>query len=176
MSISHSVRWQSFLPWNDLPPDLVSWLREPHSLTLRCQRAFQSFAVQLVFQGRGLVLDQANQSRQSQIREVVLLTDGAPFIFAHSRISNGSRGRLSCWLRGLGRRSLGSLLFRHPGFQRGKLQFARLDARDALFQAALPYLSVRTKPQFLYARRCEHRLGQQSVWVTEVFVGLAGFA
>ena len=170
------AQWRSCQSWSSLTPQLVSWLREKGSLTQRGQRSFARFSVSPVFQGhaRGLLPASSLVPMVLPVREVLLLGNGEPFIFAHSLLSGQTRGPLARWLRGLGSRSLGSLLFRHPGFCRQGLVFRRLDQRDPLYQNCLSYLPAsswihQSKPH-LWARCCEHRFGQQSVWVAEVFL------
>ena len=51
--------------------------------------------------------------------------------------------------------------------KRGKLEFLRLNARHPLYRLAAPWAAG--APQ-LWARRSEHRLGQQVLCVTEVFL------
>lgn len=161
-----------------LDPHLRSWLSEPDSLTTRCQRACRDFRVRLLRyeQGRPLADESAACARGRQpawVREVVLECDGRPVIFAHTTLSTGTRGRLSRWMAGLGTRSLGSLLFAFPGFQRGVIEFCRLDKRHPLFQRASA--SGLAGP-VLWARRSRHRLGAQEVLVTEVFLpAILGF-
>jgi len=88
-------------------------------------------------------------------------------IFAHTVLPAAPRGVLSRWFAGLGGRSLGSLLFAHPGFVRGPLAFARIDRRHPLYARAEAALG--TSPRHFLARRCAHRFGGQRVVVTEVF-------
>lgn len=167
-------RWQGFVPRPNLSPELRSWLLEPGSLTQRGLRTFGRFGVTPVFQGWAPQRDQlgARFYQHAYVREVILRADTAPFIVAHTVLEvHGHHGPLKRWLRGLGSRSLGSLLFQHPGFQRGRLQFARLDARDALYQLCRE--QIPNLPPQCWARRCTHRLGKQAVRVTEIFVSLA---
>jgi chorismate--pyruvate lyase len=103
----------------------------------------------------------------ARIREVALECDGVPVIFAHTSLPAASRGRLSRWFGRLGNRSLGSLLFVHPGFRRGGIEFLRLDRRHPLYQRAA---ALGTSGKYLWARRSLHRLGRQQVVVTEVFL------
>lgn len=160
----------------NLSPRLVSWLREPGSLTRRCQTQFQSFEVRPCFQGMGQ--DRLLDSTEKRVRkrEVLLWVDQQAFIFAQSVLGGQERGPLSRWLKGLGRRSLGTLLFQHPGFQRGPLQYFRLDSRHALYHACLQALPdcdwAATRPPILWARCCEHRFGRQTIRVTEVFLAV----
>lgn len=166
------LRWRACLPGVALDPALRDWLREPGSLTARLQRQ-GTFQLQLLRQCRG----RAHADEFSAVgvpargrcwlREVLLHRDGRPVIFAHTVLPAAPRGVLCRWLARLGGRSLGSLLFAHPGFRRGALSYARIDAHHPLHARAAAALGVQV-PYFL-ARRCVHRFGRQSVLVTEVF-------
>ncbi|AXS79248.1 chorismate lyase [Dechloromonas sp. HYN0024] len=165
-------KWRSCLSGGAIDAALASWLREPGSLTARCQRHCRQFRVRLLRYEKGWPLaDEGlsmNLSRQpAWIREVVLTCDGVPVIFAHTTLATAGRGRLSRWLARLGSQSLGSLLFSHPGFHRGAIEFRRLDRRHPLYQRAAVLGAV---SDTLWARRSLHRLCGQQVLVTEVFL------
>lgn len=147
---------------------LASWLREPDSLTARCQRNCAQFRVRLLRTGWiKAIADEPASRGLIRGREVVLECDGRPVIFAHSVLLTASKGRLPRWLAGLAGRSLGSLLFTHPGFKREPLAFRRLDTRHPLFLRAAAWAPGAAE---LWARRSVHRLGAQSLCVTEVFL------
>ena len=151
---------------------LRSWLTESGSLTARCQRASGNFRIRVVAYGKGRPLaDEVPVARLSRVREVLLECDGVPVIFAHTTLSTASNGRLTRWLARLGSRSLGSLLFAHPGFRRGPIEYCRLDRRDPLFRRAAVWGDA---TPCLWARRSAHRLGGQAVLVTEVFLPAIG--
>ncbi|PKO37997.1 MAG: chorismate lyase [Betaproteobacteria bacterium HGW-Betaproteobacteria-6] len=165
-------KWRARPTGGALDADLASWLTEPGSLTARCQRNCRQFRVRLLRYEKGRALaDEGLRLEQSRhpawIREVALECDGVPVIFAHTTLSTVSNGRLSRWLARLGSNSLGSLLFTHPGFKRGDIEFRRLDPRHPLFQRAA---ALGVAGDTLWARRSLHRLGGQQVLVTEVFL------
>lgn len=162
-----STRWRASLAARLTDPVLRSWLTEPHSLTARCQRHCRHFAVRLLASGRARPLADESGARHARVREVLLECDGVPVIFAHTTLSTAARGRLSRWLGRLGSRSLGSLLFAHPGFRRGPIEFCRLDARDPLYRRAAAFAPLAGQ---LWARRSRHWLDGQPVLVTEVFL------
>jgi chorismate--pyruvate lyase len=168
-------RWRSGLFPSPLDPRLASWLTETGSLTARCVAATRQFRIRLLSQGQGQPLpDEAEAFRlrrglRARVREVLLECDGVPVIYAHTVLPLASRGRLARWLAGLGSRSLGSLLFTHPGFGRGPIEFRRLDRRDPLFKRAARATAVEGG-QSLWARRSAHCLDGQTVLVTEVFL------
>lgn len=153
-----------------------SWLLEPGSLTARCQAACDAFRVRLLAGGlRRPWIDEAvffslRAGQRARSREVLLECDGVPVIFAHTVLPLRPRGRLGGWLAGLGERSLGSLLFAHPGFCRGPIEFLRIDRRHPLFRRVLEAAALPAGTRSLWARRSAHRLGAQTVLVTEVFL------
>lgn len=155
-------------------PDAVlrSWLREPASLTRRCQQHCRDFRVRLLRFDVDRPLAAAGVFPEiarglAVVREVALECDGVPVIFAHTTLARAPRGRLGRWLARLGSRSLGSLLFAFPGFRRGEIEFLRLDERHPLYRRAAALGEV---GRYLWARRSAHRLGAQYVVVTEVFL------
>lgn len=163
-------RWRSRLAKLGCSPVVRSWLTEPGSLTARCQRGCERFAVRLLAFGKDRPLsDEAveNSPGLAWVREVALECDGVPVIFAHTTLPAAGNGRLTCWMARLGNRSLGSLLFRYPGFSRGAIEFLRLDVRHPLYVRAARVAKV---PPQLWARRSWHALGGQRVLVTEVFL------
>lgn len=170
------MRWQA----RQLRPRLSSiqndWLREPASLTARCQRQWPNFRLRLLAFGPAPALADWPRRRwpKTLAREVLLEGNGEPLIFARTELPAPRRGRLLRWLHGLGERSLGSLLFSHPGFIRGPIVSRRLDARHPLYHRALATAGLPTQaPAELWARRCWHHFGSQRVLVCEVFLPAA---
>ncbi len=105
-------------------------------------------------------------------REVLLLCDGLPTVWAHSVIDAAAlRGRWR-WLAGLGNRPLGEALFRDPQVRRGPLSFRRLRAPDPRYLGAAAELSARglSVPRALWARRSVFVAGGRQLLVTEVFL------
>jgi chorismate--pyruvate lyase len=168
-------------PWRSRllrTPDNVAfipWLRDRGSLTARIQ-ARGRFAVRVLRQGFGLPT--ADEARllgiepgvRAWVREVALHCDEQRVVFAHTVLPYRPRGPLQLWLARLGSRSLGALLFSHPGFRRGKINYKRLDERHTLFASALGALQLEeVEAGRLWARRSHFRFGAQSVLVTEVF-------
>ena len=152
-----------------------TWLTDPGSLTWRLQ-TLGSISVKLLNQGLAHpTADEAAElglkhTHLAWTREVALLVDDRPMVFAHTILPRRPRGPLIRWLERLGNRSLGALLFAHPGFQRGRLAARRLDRRHTLFQSAANALQITDKPhRELWARRSRFTFGAQSILVTEIF-------
>jgi chorismate--pyruvate lyase len=150
----------------------LSWLRDRGSLTLRIQSRGK-FAVRLLRQGQAKpTRDEAMllgmpAGTLARVREVALVCDGIEVAFAHTVMPCRPRGSLTRWLARLGNRSLGSLLFSHPGFIRGAIGFKCLDLRHPLFRPAQHVIGGDAST--LWARRSLFVFGEQSVLVTEVF-------
>ena len=151
----------------------ISWLRDPGSLTARLQRK-GAFSIHLRAQGLGFpTRDEALELGISEhcyvwVREVSLLIDGQPVVFAHTILPTFPRGPLTRWLARLGSRSLGSMLFSHPEFSRGRLTARRLDSRHPLHARSADALQLPMESR-LWARRSRFDFGRQSILVTEVF-------
>ena len=168
--MKHRPRWQAQLIANRPGRPLSDWLREPDSLTARCLRHCRSFRVHVLRQAKARPLaDEAGRCRLP-VREVLLECDGVPVIFAHSVLSTARSGRLGRWFSRLGSRSLGSLLFTHPGFRRGPIEFMRIDRHHPLHRRVCAACAMSGEAPAFWARRSRHHLGDGSVLVTEVFL------
>jgi len=151
-----------------------AWLIDDGSLTARLQQRYRDFSV------KTFMVKHAKPSQEESgllhmpnaasvlIREVLLYGNGRPVVFAHSILPRSSlRGE---W-RGLGRlgnKPLGATLFANPKVKRTPLNFKKLAAQHALYQAATRGLTE--KPEYLWARRSVFSLNCANILVTEVFL------
>lgn len=150
------------------------WLHDHGSLTRRIQQHCKLFSVQPLRSGLARVAhDEAallgfNSSRFAFSREVFLCADGQPVVFAHSTCSlHHSNGAWRA-MRGLGNRSLGTLLFTHPLVLRHPLHFKSLQSHHPLYTRAVRVLGY--QPDRLWARRSLFSLHNAPLLVTEVFL------
>ena len=159
----------------EVPEPVLRWLLDRASLTRRIQSACPGcFRVEVLFQG--WVRPQHNETRELDmrtassgfVREVHLLCDGRPWVFARTVIPRatltGSRRRLTR----LKSRPLGALLFADPSMQRGPVEIARLSPCDKLYPAAIRHLTLR--PETIWGRRSLFRLGGKPLLVSEIFL------
>jgi chorismate--pyruvate lyase len=187
------TRWHRVVP---ALPGQRAWLTGEGSLTQRLKRASGRFEVVRLAQRRGGASSdevdcirprssggpglqgQRNVRRGAPrrldvlAREVLLVCDGSPTVFAHSVIDAAAlRGRWR-WLAGLGSRPLGEALFRDPQVRRGPLRFRQLRAPDRRYLRAAAELSARglPVPHVLWARRSVFGAGGRQLLVTEVFL------
>ena len=164
--------------WTTPPPSAHDpyrpWLGDRGSLTARIAARCREFHVQRVFQGlRRPHCDEAalvglHSGRLAHVREVVLLADDVPVVFAHSivppedlRGAWRSLGRLGC-------RPLASALFANPRVLRAPLEYQRIARRHPLLECVAESGLV-ARPT-LWARRSLFYLGTRPLLVTEVFL------
>ncbi|MFT4612885.1 MAG: chorismate--pyruvate lyase [Bacteroidia bacterium] len=154
-----------------LPGQHRPWLTDDGSLTARLvslgrgpfsvQRLYQGWQVPQLSEQRLLDLP---QRQLALIREVALLVGGTPLVFARSVFPVTSlEGRLG-HLRRLQNRSLGAILFRHPGMQRSPFELARLPGDSAY----LPNHLHQANPA--WGRRSRFDIAGKSLLVSEVFL------
>lgn len=164
--------------WNSLTlscdPALRSWLHNHGSLTQRIQQRCEKFTVLPVRSGLArIAFDEAAllgiaPHSLAYSREVFLYADGKPVVFAHSTCApQHLRGAWRA-MRGLGNRSLGSLLFTHPLVARQPLHYRALHGSHRLYQRASGML--KNPPPILHARRSLFHLHGAPLLVTEVFL------
>jgi chorismate lyase len=176
--------WRPTLSSRD--PVLRRWLSLDGSLTAAVRSVSLGFCVRLLDQGwRKPCPDEARLvgvpvRERVWTREVLLGDAGkggdekfAPLVFAHSVVAAGDLAAWP-WLRGLGNRPLGEVLFQHHGVQRGALAYRRLDARHPLYHSAAAFfgdaVGIETVPPMLWARRSIFTRHGGPLLVSEVFL------
>lgn len=103
------------------------------------------------------------------VREVYLLGQGTPCVFAHSVMPRAAmRSRLHT-LKRIGQRPLGEALFANPRIKRGAMQFAKLSIQHPWVRM-LSMQTAQPHPQPLWARRSLFQLRRAKLLVTEVFL------
>lgn len=154
--------------------DVRHWLVDEASLTLRLQLRYADFYVQPLFQNREKpITDEANllgfkQPTTMQVREVLLIGDNQPVVFAHSVLPDTSLRGDWCQLGKLGNKPLGEALFKNPRVIRAPLSYKKLTINDVLYRKAIKHLI--NPPVYLWARRSIFRLNCAKILVTEVFL------
>lgn len=154
---------------------LRPWLQERGSLTARLKRKYPDFSVQILSQAwRKPNLDEQAllhlpASTRAWVREVMLMGQGQPQVFAHSVISRKDLRGAWHGLRSIGRVPLGASLFADARVSRGRLHYLKLPTKHPLRQALCCYFPV-ARPQPLWARRSLFSLRHYRLLVTEVFL------
>jgi chorismate lyase len=162
---------------------LHGWLTDSASLTARIAARCGSLRVALLTQRPGrphrdeATLLGLRAGEQACVREVLLLADERPVVYARSLLRRESLRSAWVMFGGIGVRPLGAALFADPLIRRGPLRVRRIDQRDARHGRVQRHLR-RHDPQHaegeigkaLWARRsCFVRRGQPLI-VCEVFL------
>ena len=159
----------------DIPRPLCSWLLDTASLTLRLQQLCPGeFRVRVLSQVAGRpTLDEARAlcmkpEGKAIIRQVQLLCDGQPWVYARTIIPMSSlRGKLRR-LAHLGTRPLGGMLFADPGMRRELVELACIRKGQSLYAAATR--GLRSRPAEVWGRRSVFRIAHKPLLVSEVFL------
>ncbi|MBL8519399.1 MAG: chorismate lyase [Betaproteobacteria bacterium] len=166
--------------WRGKPPPpthaLYPWLTDRGSLSARLARAFAGFSVRRLSQSRSRPFADerrhlgARTGEYCVVREVLLLCDAMPRVFAHSVALE--RDLTGSWrgLSKLGARPLADMLFGDASVTRHPIEYKRIDARHALYRAAQRALPNLRAPR-LWARRSVFMKHGRPLLVTEVFLG-----
>ena len=172
--------WLAHPPRAALPPALLPWLKDAGSLTARIRARCTRFEVRVLCQRLARVRrDEAlllglRPGERAWVREVLLVADGRPVVFARSLLP--PRNVRGAWnlFHGIGSRPLGQALFSDPAISRLPLACRRLDGRDARYhraQAALiRYAPAQSLPRTLWARRSVFLLRGSALMVSEAFL------
>lgn len=102
------------------------------------------------------------------VREVELLVDGVPWVFARTVIPASSLHGPNKRLTMLGTKPLGEVLFADPRTHRVVMEIASLRPRHNLYQKAVNH--VETKPERLWGRRTLFELSGSHLLVNEIFL------
>jgi chorismate--pyruvate lyase len=175
-------RWQSHMPFSSegVPVEQLDWLLDPSSLTQRlqltCRGQFCVVPVSQIWHRPQLNEAQALGVRPHErcfIREVHLLCENQPWVFARTvipiRTLTGSRRRLTR----LGKKPLGAVLFADPDMQRSQIEIAHLEMGQVLFESAIKPLADR--PQEIWGRRSAFFLDKKPLLVSELFLPKIGY-
>lgn len=159
---------------HSLPRALRNWLSDRGSLTQRLKTCCGTFRV--VPLTTGLARPNPDEyallglvpGTRAYVREVMLLCDDVPVVFAHSVLPHASlRGGWNGITR-LGTRSLGEALFSDHRIARQALAYRKLRSGHPLFRAIVVQQPLETRS--LWARRSVFCLDHHPLLVTEVFL------
>ena len=176
-SFATPLRWHSRPQqvWRDLPPEIADWLLDSGSLTQRlCRASAGRFRVCVLHEGwtrpdrdEARILGLRLAAR-AWTREVQLLGDDQPWVFARTLIparTLSGRGRR---LTRLGTRPLGQALFADPDVRRGPIEIMRIAVGQRLHQRALTHLVA--PPGVVWGRRSVFRIEDRPLLVCEIFL------
>ncbi len=158
-----------------IPDGVGDWLQDPGSLTARLKNTCPGhFRVRLLRQEweRPLYSETRvlgmRRGEVAFIREVELLCDETPWVFARTVIPARSLRGPARHLTLLGTRPLGEVLFADPRTRRGPMEIARLSPRHPLFAAATAEWAE--TPHEIWGRRTLFHLSGVPLLVNEIFL------
>lgn len=172
--------WKSPPSLIGAPPWLHPWLTDESSLTARISARCRRFGVRVLREGMALPVEDERalvglpRGRRAWLREVLLLADGVPVVFAHTVLAPQHLRGAWRMAAAIGGRPLGAALFADPQVARSALRCARLGAAHPLHRCACDALDERLPA--LWARRSRFMRHGAPLLVTEVFLPCLGTA
>ena len=155
-----------------------TWLIERGSLTKRLQSKTKHFQVRALNVHATLpYLDEARllglpAHQHALLREVMLMDDQTPIVFAHSVLPYKSLRGVWQGLSKIGNKPLGAALFADPRVVRTPLQYKKIAKHHVLYRQVAKHLDL--LPQAIWARRSIFQLSaaykHHAIMVTEVFL------
>jgi chorismate--pyruvate lyase len=166
--------WQALaaVPDKTIPPHWVDWLSDRGSLTQRLIEASANrFTVEVLDQVETMPTESEAQALNIDCdapvysRQVLLLGNGEPWVFARSIMPLSTlTGRLE-FLRDINSQPLGALLFKDPSMTRAPVEAAFLPTERAHLPDSLRHIKGP-----LWGRRSVFRLDQKPLLVSEIFL------
>jgi chorismate lyase len=150
------------------------WLIDNGSLTARLKVRYRDFAVRpvLLKNAKSFTDESAllglKASQNALIREVLLMGNYQPVVFAHSVLPRASLRGAWCGLGKLGNKPLGAALFANPKVKRTPLEYKKLSRQSPMFMRLSGHMQ--NPPKVLWARRSIFSLNCANIMVTEVFL------
>ncbi len=175
--IQNAPQWRIEARWSRwlIPRELLGWLLDPASLTHRIKQHCRGrFRVRVLAQGWGRPRPDERRALGMQaaeralIRQVQLLCDDEPWVFARSIIPVTTLSGPQRRLARLGDRPLGAFLFADPSMQRGPVELACIPRQSHIYRMATTGLGV--KPACIWGRRSVFQVGNKPLLVCEVFL------
>ncbi|MEZ9820212.1 chorismate lyase [Shewanella sp. 10N.286.45.A1] len=168
-----SIKWISPDKMTNLPsPPFKDWLLSSGSLTKKLKTQCQAFEVKVLGEDTlSPLTDEYPTQQQVWIREVLLVLDGVPWIFARTLIPGRLLEIKQQDFLGLGVRPLGELLYSKDEFTPGKIEVAHFEACSKI--AKLAQSLDQDVSGELWGRRRYFEHAQEQLIVSEIFLPAA---
>ncbi|MGS0681079.1 chorismate--pyruvate lyase family protein [Shewanella sp. 125m-7] len=168
-----SIQWFSPQQITNLPaPPFKDWLLSTCSLTKKLKKHCTHFEVKIL--GEDTVSPPPEESLCSTnmwVREVLLILDGTPWIFARTLIPGRLLEKKQQDFLGLGNRPLGELLYSADEFTPGRIEVAHFEACSKI--AKLAESLQQDVSEELWGRRRYFQYETEQLVVSEVFLPAA---
>ncbi|MCL1077139.1 chorismate lyase [Parashewanella spongiae] len=164
--------------WSALPEDigrlddnLTKWLLATGSLTEKLKACCTEFQVEVLGEAELPSLQyESSISTTLWVREVLLLLDGVPWVFARTLIPPALLRQTQVDFKGLGTQPLGQLLFSHHEFVPGKIEIGHTALNGKVSQLST---SINQPCDSLWGRRRFFTYKQHEMQVCEFFLPAA---
>jgi chorismate lyase len=150
------------------------WLIDNGSLTARLRARYADFAVRPVLLKNAKAFNDESAllglktNQHALIREVLLMGNNQPVVFAHSVLPRSSLRGAWNGLGRLGNKPLGATLFANPKVKRTPLEYKKLSRQHPISMRVAEHMQ--NSPKALWARRSIFSLNCARILVTEVFL------
>lgn len=160
-------------PFASITKELSQWLFEPGSLTQKLKDNSDTFEVKILAKSERLLnLDEQQlfvcERQNIQVREVLLLCDGVPVVYAQSLMPLGDLPETVVKLTTLGEKPLGEVIFNEPGMARSKIEVCAYDGQTDV--AVLSERLGQPVSHLLWGRRSCFHIDNYALLVSEVFL------
>jgi len=151
------------------------WLIDNGSLTARLKARYADFAVKpVLLKNASAFTDESallclKVNQHALIREVILMGNKQPVVFAHSVLPRASLRGAWYGLGRLGNKPLGAILFANPKVKRTPLSYKKLPRQHPISMRVAEHHKKRS-PKVVWARRSIFSLNCARILVTEVFL------
>lgn len=155
---------------------IATWLYDHNSLTKKLERYCSRFSIQIKQQvnvkPNGLLSHYFLDEEKILVREVFLLCDDKPVVFAQTEIPFSTLSEHQAQLAEIGEQSLGKILFQDPTMLRGQIEVTEFETGSIFHQLAddLKQSVIHS----LWARRSLFYLNNKPLLVSEVFLPGSG--
>ncbi|GIU20588.1 chorismate lyase [Shewanella sp. MBTL60-007] len=168
-----SIQWLSPEQTTNLPtPPFKDWLLSTCSLTKKLRQQCTHFEVKVL--GEDNLVSAEEETLGSEniwVREVLLILDGTPWVFARTLIPGRLLEKKQQEFLGLGVRPLGELLYSQDEFTPGRIEVAHFAACSKI--AKLAESLQQDVSQELWGRRRYFQYESEQLIVSEVFLPAA---
>jgi chorismate--pyruvate lyase len=154
---------------------LHGWLSDSASLTARIEARCNQLRVKVLAQGLArphhdeAILLGLRAGELACVREVLLIADDRPVVYARSLLSRGDLRGAWRMFAGIGSRPLGAALFADPLVHRAPLNVHRMDRRDTRYRRVAGCVGLDGNTALWARRSCFMRRGCPLI-VCEVFL------
>lgn len=156
--------------------NIASWLYDHNSLTKKLEARCTHFSVQIKQQINVVPSGHLSKYFQDEekvlVREVFLLCDDKPVVFAQTEIPFSTLFEHQAKLAEIGEQSLGKVLFQDPTMLRGQIEVSEFDNDSIFHQLANDLKQPVEHP--LWARRSLFYLNNKPLLVSELFLPASG--